>query len=191
MDSRIYDVVLLLIAAWCLMVSVDSLAGDRTFYVYGDSLTSPAGSWADLIDDHGYATIRNQAVPGSRLVDLRIPRLPCHNGTEVILWIGTNDAGSNVPKNSYKSSLRRALTSLQEQNCSVTLILPVLVDSISTQVHERTRSVRRWTWSTAVNYSNVTMLDAPYSTENTVDGLHPNAGQQFWIAVWLINELGL
>ena len=177
-----------MVAAITLPVSGDE---SQHYWVFGDSLTSQPDSWANQLDDYGFATINNGAQPGLRLVDLTLPGYIKCGPSEVIVWLGTNDAGNNVLKPHYVQALTDALQFFEGRQCNVWLILPLLFDTLGPQMQERTLAVREWTLQTASPYTNVTILDPPYSPDQTVDGLHPNTGAQFWTAVYLASEIGM
>ncbi len=159
--------------------------------VFGDSLTSARDSWAENIDDWGYAQIRNYAVAGSRLIDTEIPnQVTCRmigltDATRVIVSLGTNDAGSKTNLKLYKQKLTDMLQFLEGRNCTVFLVKPIKPSFIDSSKYRQatTRIARR--------YDNVTILNMPYDEERTIDGLHPTASQQEDIARWFITQLGL
>jgi len=181
------------ILAAILAVLTLSVSGDESqhYWIFGDSLTSSPDSWANQLDDHNFATINNAAQPGLRLVDLTLPRYIKCADSEVIMWIGTNDAGNNITKDRYEQALTDKLKFLEGRECKVWLILPLQLDTLGPELQARTMAAREWTLQIASLYSNVTILDPPYSPDQTVDGLHPNTGAQFWTAVYLANEIGM
>jgi len=182
----------ILTAILIAVLAMPAIADETQHYwVFGDSLTSTPDSWANQLDDLGFATINNAAQPGLRLVDLTLPRyLNCVH-SEVIIWIGTNDAGNKIPKKRYEQALTDAMQFFEGRECKVWLILPLQLDTLGSELQERTLAAREWTLQIASMYSNVSILDPHYSPDQTVDGLHPNTGAQFWTAVYLLNEIGM
>ena len=161
------------------------------YWVFGDSLTSTSDSWANQLSEYNFATINNTAEPGLRLVDLTLPGyLRCTN-SEVIMWIGTNDAGNKIPQARYEQALVDKLQFFEGRNCTVWLVLPLDLTTLGYELEEATQAARAWTTQVASSYSNVTILDPPYNPEHTTDGLHPTTGAQFWTAVYLADAIGM
>lgn len=175
-----------------LALTLEANAAHRDLWVFGDSLTSPANSWAEVIDDQGYAQIRNTARAGLRLVDVTMPNwLYCWQGEEVVLRLGTNDAGNNVPAAVYEQKLIDVLQFLQGRDCKVWLMLPIRFTGGGQELDQRLRKFKQITRRTGRNYQNVTILDVPYNEKETGDGLHPTAEAQEIAAAWIIEALKL
>ena len=77
--------------------------------ILGDSLSSPTGcEWSRHLKDH--FAITNMAQAGLTLEALDLPNHIKIKGT-VVIWIGTNDAGSGVPLSVYKTKLKETIRS--------------------------------------------------------------------------------
>jgi threonine aldolase len=68
------------------------------------------------------------------------------------------------------------------------MVLPVVV-TLSPEHEQRTKDARQWSKAVAKDYSNITVLSAPYLTADTSDGLHPTDNRHEIIARWLTKKL--
>ena len=172
------------LAAAALSLVATTACADTSYYLFGDSLSSDAGAWSSKVDFH----VNNVAQAGSLLTQSDIPRqLSCHK-REVIYWLGTNDAGYGVPQGTYQQSLRDHMQFLEGRGCKVWMVLPVVV-TLSPEHEQRTKDARQWSKAVAKDYSNVTVLSAPYLTADTSDGLHPTDKRHGIIARWITKKL--
>ncbi len=165
-------------------------ADAKGYWVFGDSLTSEHNSWASQLNNRGLAHIQNVAQAGSLMVGTSMPtQMSCRN-REVILWLGTNDAGTGIPLTQYEISLRDKLAFLKNRDCRVWLVMPLKLE-LSRGHSVRTWKVRKLTRRVSREYSNTTLLDAPYNPIDTTDGLHPTTEQAGEIADWFAKRLNL
>lgn len=185
-------VIFVLFAALMLALSMNVQA-DQTqrFWLVGDSFSSEPDSWAEQLDDIEYAFIQNLSVEGARLIDVTMPTWLNCDRSEVILRIGTNDAGSGVSDEDFENKLRKHLNDLTVQQCKVWLVLPLHLTHLGSAVEQATLDKRAITDIVSREYQNVTLLDPPYDHTKTVDGLHPTTGAQSWTAIWFASALGL
>jgi hypothetical protein len=158
--------------------------GCGSYWLFGDSLSSDAGAWSSKVDFH----INNVAQAGSMITQSDIPRQVSCARREVIYWLGTNDAGRGVDKVLYQQALRDHMQFLEGRNCKVWMVLPVLV-TLTPEHEQRTRDARQWSKAVAKDYENVTVLNAPYLTSETTDGVHPTDERQGIIARWITKKL--
>ena len=163
-----------------------STAHANSYWLFGDSLSSDAGAWSSKVDFH----INNAAQAGSLLTQSDIPRQLSCAKREVIYWLGTNDAGDGVSEGLYKLALRDHMQFLSGRDCSVWLVLPVVV-TLSPELEQRTKDARQWSKAVAKEYDNVTVLSAPYLTADTIDGLHPTDNRHAIIARWITKKLAV
>ena len=178
-----------ILLAWYIVPRAEA-AQPQGYWVFGDSLTSEYNSWASQINNRGLAHIQNVAQAGSMMTGTQIPRhISCYR-REVILWLGTNDAGAGINPYAFEIALRDNLSILQNRGCKVWLVLPLKL-TLSAGHSKRTWEMRKLTRNVSKEYSNITLLDAPYNAEDTTDGLHPTTNQASEIADWFINRLGL
>ncbi len=175
----------------CALLATPVQAYPPKFYLFGDSLSAVHDSWAEVINDYDYAQIHNISRGGLRMIDITIPDWIHCNGAGVIIRLGTNDAGNKITDDDYALKLREHLDTLQAKECAVWLALPLHVTQLGKDIDERTLAKRVLTERIAREYQNVTLLDFPYSTTETTDGLHPTSWEQFWTAVWFLQELDL
>ena len=161
-----------------------STAHATSYWLFGDSLSSDAGAWSSKVDFH----INNAAQAGSMITQSDIPRQVSCAKREVIYWLGTNDAGDGVSEGLYKLALRDHMQFLEGRGCKVWMVLPVLV-TLSPEHEQRTKDARQWSKAVAKDYSNITVLSAPYLTADTIDGLHPTDSRHGIIARWITKKL--
>ena len=160
------------------------------FWVFGDSLTAVPDSWARQIERNGLAIMNITAQPGARAIDTDMPRhLSCAN-SEVIYWLGTNDAGNEVPTMVFRQTIIDHMQFFKGRSCTVWLMPPIIVD-LSPRLLERTTKMNTIVKNIARNYKNVTVIEPPYDGSDTTDGLHPTVSQQTWIADFVATEIGL
>ena len=165
-------------------LSASTAHANTSYWLFGDSLSSDSGAWSSKVDFH----INNAAQAGSLLTQSDIPRqLSCHK-REVIYWLGTNDAGYGVPQGLYQQELRDHMQFLEGRGCKVWMVLPVVV-TLSPEHEQRTKDARQWSKAVAKDYSNITVLSAPYLTADTSDGLHPTDNRHGIIARWITKKL--
>ena len=182
----------LLLMAILLPVSQCRADNTQHFYLFGDSLSAVPNSWAELLNKYDYAHIHNISRGGLRLIDITIPEwLYCSKYTQVIIRLGTNDAGNMVTDQDYEVKLRQHLDTLQSKEGQVWLALPLHLTELGSAIEERTLAKRALTERVSREYQNVTLLDVPYDPNETTDGLHPTAWQQVWTALWFITALEL
>ena len=122
----------LIIAAWVLIIILSAIGTEaeadesRVYWLLGDSLSSPHDSWANQLDDDGWATINNMSQPGLTLSDSSLPRyISCNPTTQVIIWLGTNDAGSDVHPALIERTLIDHLAFLMGRGCKVVILEPL------------------------------------------------------------------
>lgn len=181
-----------------LMMTVLTVADVRAdakqnFWLLGDSLSSPSDSWANQLDDDGYATISNLSQAGLTLVDSDLPRyLKCNADTKVIIWLGTNDAGSLASLKLFERTLIDHLAFLEGRKCKVFLLEPLTLDHFeSSTVKAHAQDVIRLVRKHAKKNPNVIRLKVPYSSNDTTDGLHPTTAQHSSIAHFMQTKLQL
>jgi len=184
---------ILAIAFWCFVMAPAAMAKDKPqrFYLFGDSLSAAHNSWAELLNDYDMAQIHNISRGGLRLVDITIPHWLACNDAEVIIRLGTNDAGNRVSDEDYAKALRNHLDTLQAKSCKVWLALPLHLTELGEELEWRTREKRNLTARIAREYQNVSVMDVPYNPHETTEGVHLTGLEQLWTALWFIEELGL
>ncbi len=189
MSSRTFaGWLMVILVAWCVMPRAE--AAPKGFWVFGDSLTSEYNSWASQLNNQGLAHIQNVAQAGSMMVGTNMPSQMSCLHREVIMWLGTNDAGAGINPGLFEVALRDNLSHLSNRNCKVWLVLPVKL-YLSKGHENRTWRLRKVTATVSKDYPNVTLLDAPYDAEDTTDGIHPTESQATYTAAWFANRLGL
>lgn len=174
--------------AWSVIPKAE--ASPPAYWVFGDSLTSEYNSWASQLNNQGLAHIQNVAQAGSMMVGTNMPQQMSCLHREVIMWLGTNDAGAGVNTGLFEIALRDKLAFLEIRGCRVWLVLPVKL-YLSKGHEQRTWEMRKITREVSKDYPNVRLLDAPYDAEDTTDGLHPTEGQATNTAAWFARRLGL
>ena len=158
----------------------DARSSERTIWVFGDSLSGTPNAWPFLLQEQGYATVRNIAIPGMKMSQFELPFLVCGNSKnervgrfdEVVIWIGTNDARVGS-LSVYKTKMRETLDVLQDKGCKVTL---VLVPSYrhDPALNKLVRPYRRYQLAIAKQYPNVRWMDLVWDADKMVDRLHQN-----------------
>ena len=131
-------------------------------YVFGDSLTSPAYSWANQLNHAGH-NLQVNAVPARRLVDLVVS--PDYKKTAeidcAILHLGSNDAtGSN--RVDYVQHYTEIIALFEGNGLQVYCVLPPRNDVWSVD----------WTRD-ATRAACANVIDVP--TGMYIDGVHPSA----------------
>ena len=165
-------------------------APEPVVWVFGDSLSSPHYSWAEKLDEAGYAQVRNFAQKGLTLSAIDMPDyMNCEAADQVVLWAGGNDAGSGVSLSDFHYALLGHLDFLAEKGCKTT------VGQIPTfgfeEIDEVIQPYRDVLERLTRRYDNVTFVDVPWSQENAPDGIHQNESLHVWQALFFANQLGL
>ena len=186
-------------------------------YVLGDSLSAGdvpgavGSSWADLIDAHGFAHVRNLAIGGTRLDEVDIPpRLACDwvhaPDTRVILWAGSNDYFQGAALEDTAEALHDRIAQVLAQGCELWVFLPpLLVDLHPLLVPEGRRdtvALRDMFSVVLQDYPGVRVVDfrpdcegAPQCVDFwqhwTLDGVHQAPGMHWWQAAQIIRLMGL
>jgi hypothetical protein len=91
----------------------------KGMFVYGDSLTSPQNSWANLIlKEMDRPHIQVQAMPGMIVaaLDMLEWQRPTNEIDTVMVFMGTNDAGSKQPKEQFIKKIEKALAYTRRQH---------------------------------------------------------------------------
>jgi hypothetical protein len=189
-----------LVALMALCMSMPSKSEDRTIWVFGDSLSGVPGSWANLLHEQGYATVRNLAIPGMRGDQLSIPDyLSCGSNEtlgrydEVIIWIGANDAFRTVNGGNtlaYERKLVDALQYLQGRKCTVYLLhIPTYAhDPVLAPLMQPFRTVQR---KLAQRYSNVTLMPMLWDKDLQIDRIHQDPLLHQMQMEDIVNKLGM
>ena len=178
-----------------LSASAQAAKHDTEIWLFGDSLSAPHNSWAELIDDLGYAKINNLSRGLVQMAQVTIPEwVQCDPGlTQVIIWLGSNDAYLGVPDAWFRLRFRDALQFLEGRDCPVTVMLPPALEGTDREASQGAK--RNIIVEEAFNYHNVDVVDMPYPIEQTLDpargDYHQSPGMHFWQAVYMINHLGL
>jgi hypothetical protein len=182
----------------CFAQFAQAEKNSRDIWVFGDSLSSPYYSWVELIDDAGYARMRNTARGGLRMVDVIMPDwLICSvneqtgaRHDEVIIWLGGNDGLQQVKIDWYERKLRDHLQFLKGRGCQVYLVLPPYVEG-DAELIEILEPYRTISEQISFEYDNVQLLDIPHPSKHLPDRIHQSAGLHFWQGVYMVRELGL
>lgn len=167
-------------------ITAQAAKEDTTIMVFGDSLTAPSYSWAELLDDSGKAHVQNVSRGGLKLVELDIPDwLQCNTLTRfepdmIVLWLGTNDGFWGEPLEDIEFSLRATLDKLALTTCKLTLILPIEMG--------RAASLRDLFSTVLVDYPEVFIVDMPFAPRLMEDDVHQTPEEMFWQAVYIWNQ---
>jgi hypothetical protein len=178
---------------WLLCILFSAVArADTTqnFLVFGDSLTCPNHSWANLIHKAGLANFQISAQPGLRMIDIDPPRHIMSYGDQwgAIIWLGSNDAGQGIPPKWVAMYTRSKVAFLQSRGFKVYLVLPVYFpDHAQAQLMQTMRD----TITEIANEYGVEILDPPFPYDDTGDGIHPTRHGHLMLAFYFINALGL
>ena len=140
---------------------------DRKIFVFGDSLSAPYFSWAEVIDQANYAQVHNYSRGGLKMVDLTFPNwLACDMNIPrpwkpdtVILWLGTNDIYNKVD---YEDALRAAVASSMAQGCMTYVVMP----------QEGLDEHRELFTEVVGDFPGAVLVDMPWDKTLTVDGIH-------------------
>jgi lysophospholipase L1-like esterase len=155
------------------------------YYIFGDSLTSPGYSWANQMDTHYRQVL---AVPGLRLKEFSLPTWikPTDEITGIILFIGTNDAGSGVPVDEFADRLGAVVDQALSQGLSVACVeIPVWPHLAFTHADFDPYRAAQALLCPSMLYVEVTeevMVDSP-------DGLHFGPGGHAIIAQQIESQL--
>ncbi|KZX58064.1 hypothetical protein A3709_20850 [Halioglobus sp. HI00S01] len=164
--------------------------------MFGDSLSAGYASWATLLTIEGYAHVRNTARGGKRMVDLEVPGwLRCsrrggYRNDEVIIWLGSNDAFTNVQMPLFRTRLIDALQILQGRGCFVYMALPPRFEA-APALDESIPSYRDTILGVTAGYDNVEIWDIPHPGNMTFDGIHQTLALQRQQFLWVKNKLGI
>jgi GDSL-like Lipase/Acylhydrolase family len=178
----------------CLLCIIFSAAAradtTQNFLIFGDSLTCPNYSWANLIHKADLANFQISAQPGLRMIDIDPPRhiMPYGGEWGAIIWLGTNDAGSGISPYHVSLFTRSKVAFLQSRGFKVYLVLPVYFPD-HPQAH--LMQTMRDTITEIANEYGADILDPPFPYDDTSDGIHPSRHGHLLLAFYFINALGL
>jgi lysophospholipase L1-like esterase len=158
------------------------------YYVYGDSLTSQAFSWANVIQryqlSHGTPYLQIQAVPGLRVKEFRLPSTIKRTDeiTAVLLFLGANDVGSNVPVGEFHWSMTRIAQKTKDRNLDLVCVQIPEYPHFNKSRLELYRDVQTEVCDSIIKVS-VDLRDSP-------DGIHMGPEGHGFFAVHVLAELG-
>lgn len=162
----------------------------QNFLVFGDSLTSPNHSWANLIHKLEIANFQISAQPGLRMIDIDAPRHIRPYGGEwgAVIWLGTNDAGSGLSPDQVAMYTRPKVAFLQSRGFRVYLVLPVYFPN-----HPRAQLMQtmRDTITEIAHEYGAEILDPPFPYDTAADGIHPSPQGHVLLASYFIDALRL
>ena len=186
------------IFAVLIIASAACHSGERTIWVFGDSLSGTPEAWPFLLQEQGYATVRNLAIPSMRMSQLNLPSfLTCGRSKnpqvgrfdEVVIWMGTNDArGGKL--SAYKTRMRATLDTLQEKRCEVTLIL-VPSYRHDPAMNKLVRPYRKFQVALAKQYPNVRWMEMVWDADMMIDRLHQSPELHQLQAAYFAKKKGL
>ena len=180
-------------------------------WVFGDSLSSSATSWPAVIteldkdsttperDSFGHIRVGAQGllsftdVYGAKVFET--PRwINCTPGpnspeVKVILWLGSNDARFDTPRDQFQQHVWEEVEFLTEKGCDPLIVLPPVPLTDNPAYNEYID--RRGIIIQAADHHGARVIDPPFNWAMTTDGVHPNDLQSWLLAIYFIKELGL